>query len=96
MRAEPTTADPVVGWRSGRSWSAQTATMYLLSWLWSVQQLTCEPDTGRTPGQRPTLTTSTLSETAARMSIHWTLIAGFLYAEIGVILLLLVPFISTR
>ena len=31
-----------------------------------------------------------------RMSIHWTLIAGFLYAEIGVILLLLVPFISTR
>eukprot|EP00090_Calanus_glacialis_P000968 TRINITY_DN1069_c0_g1_i3.p1 TRINITY_DN1069_c0_g1~~TRINITY_DN1069_c0_g1_i3.p1 ORF type:complete len:227 (-),score=92.94 TRINITY_DN1069_c0_g1_i3:122-802(-) len=30
------------------------------------------------------------------MSIHWTLIAGFLYAEIGVILLLLVPFISTR
>lgn len=31
-----------------------------------------------------------------KMSIHWTLIAGFLYAEIGVILLLLVPFISTR
>merc|ERR1712059_208390 len=31
-----------------------------------------------------------------RMSIHWTLIAGFLYAEIGVILLLLVPFIGTR
>eukprot|EP00092_Neocalanus_flemingeri_P008365 GFUD01009021.1.p1 GENE.GFUD01009021.1~~GFUD01009021.1.p1 ORF type:complete len:227 (+),score=102.66 GFUD01009021.1:67-747(+) len=30
------------------------------------------------------------------MSLHWTLIAGFLYAEIGVILLLLVPFISTR
>jgi len=30
-----------------------------------------------------------------KMSIHWTLIAGFLYAEIGVILLLLVPFIST-
>jgi len=30
------------------------------------------------------------------MSIHWTLIAGFLYAEIGVVLLLLVPFISTR
>lgn len=30
------------------------------------------------------------------MSIHWTLIAGFLYAEIGVILLLLVPFIGTR
>ena len=30
------------------------------------------------------------------MSIHWTVIAGFLYAEIGVILLLLVPFISTR
>jgi len=29
------------------------------------------------------------------MSIHWTLIAGFLYAEIGIILLLLVPFIST-
>jgi len=29
------------------------------------------------------------------MSIHWTLIAGFLYAEIGAILLLLVPFIST-
>lgn len=31
-----------------------------------------------------------------RMSIHWTLIAGFLYAEIGTILLLLVPFISTK
>jgi len=30
------------------------------------------------------------------MSIHWTLIAGFLYAEIGTILLLLVPFISTK
>ncbi len=30
------------------------------------------------------------------MSLHWTLIAGFLYAEIGVILLLLVPFVSTR
>jgi len=30
------------------------------------------------------------------MRIHWTLIAGFLYAEIGVILLLLVPFIGTR
>merc|ERR1719347_2065790 len=29
------------------------------------------------------------------MSIHWTLIAGFLYVEIGAILLLLVPFIST-
>merc|ERR1711971_1546563 len=31
-----------------------------------------------------------------KMSIHWTLIAGFLYAEIGTILLLLVPFISTK
>jgi len=30
------------------------------------------------------------------MSIHWTLVAGFLYAEIGVILLLLVPFISSK
>jgi len=30
------------------------------------------------------------------MSIHWTLIAGFLYTEIGTILLLLVPFISTK
>jgi len=30
------------------------------------------------------------------MSLHWTLIAGFLYAEIGTILLLLVPFISTK
>eukprot|EP00092_Neocalanus_flemingeri_P057289 GFUD01068050.1.p1 GENE.GFUD01068050.1~~GFUD01068050.1.p1 ORF type:complete len:228 (+),score=102.02 GFUD01068050.1:48-731(+) len=30
------------------------------------------------------------------MSLHWTLIAGFLYAEIGLLLLLLVPFISTR
>lgn len=30
------------------------------------------------------------------MSLHWTLIAGFLYAEIGAILLLMVPLISTR
>jgi len=30
------------------------------------------------------------------MSLHWTLIAGFLYAEIGVVLLLIVPLISTR
>ena len=30
------------------------------------------------------------------MSIHWTLVAGFLYIEIGIILLLLVPFISSR
>ena len=30
------------------------------------------------------------------MSLHWTLIAGFLYAEIGALLLLLVPFISPR
>ena len=38
----------------------------------------------------------TLNTFRSTMSIHWTLIAGFLYAEIGVILLLLVPFISTR
>eukprot|EP00088_Acartia_fossae_P018697 TRINITY_DN2080_c0_g1_i3.p1 TRINITY_DN2080_c0_g1~~TRINITY_DN2080_c0_g1_i3.p1 ORF type:complete len:241 (+),score=44.52 TRINITY_DN2080_c0_g1_i3:60-782(+) len=30
------------------------------------------------------------------MSLHWTLIAGFLYAEIGTVLLLMVPFISSR
>lgn len=30
------------------------------------------------------------------MSLHWTLIAGFLYAEIGVVLLLLLPFISPK
>ena len=30
------------------------------------------------------------------MSLHWTLVAGFLYMEIGVILLLLVPFISSK
>jgi len=30
------------------------------------------------------------------MSLHWTLIAGFLYAEIGALLLLLLPFISPR
>ena len=30
------------------------------------------------------------------MSLHWTLIAGFLYAEIAVILLLLLPFVSNR
>ena len=28
------------------------------------------------------------------MSLHWTLIAGFLYAEIGFVLVLLVPFID--
>jgi len=30
------------------------------------------------------------------MSLHWTLIAGFLYLEIGAILILMVPFLSTR
>ncbi len=30
------------------------------------------------------------------MSLHWTLIAGFLYAEIAVIVLLLLPFLSNR
>jgi len=30
------------------------------------------------------------------MSLHWTLIAGFLYAEIVAVLLLMVPLISTR
>jgi len=30
------------------------------------------------------------------MSLHWTLIAGFLYVEIGVMLLLLIPFISNK
>jgi len=30
------------------------------------------------------------------MSLHWTLIAGFLYAEIALILVLLLPFISNR
>jgi len=30
------------------------------------------------------------------MSLHWTLIAGFLYAEIGFVCLLLLPFISTK
>lgn len=30
------------------------------------------------------------------MSLHWTLIAGFLYAEITIVLLFLIPFISNR
>jgi B-cell receptor-associated protein 31 len=30
------------------------------------------------------------------MSLHWTLIAGFLYLEIGVVVLLMVPFVSSR
>jgi len=30
------------------------------------------------------------------MSLHWTLIAGFLYLEIGAVLILMVPFLSTR
>lgn len=30
------------------------------------------------------------------MSLHWTLIAGFLYAEIVAVLLLLVPLVSAR
>lgn len=30
------------------------------------------------------------------MSIHWTIIAGFLYAEIATLFLLLLPFVSTR
>ncbi len=30
------------------------------------------------------------------MSLHWTLIAGFLYAEIAFVLLLLVPFVTNR
>ena len=30
------------------------------------------------------------------MSLHWTLIAGFLYGEIVVVLLFLLPFVSNR
>lgn len=30
------------------------------------------------------------------MSLYWTLIAGFLYAEIALLFLLILPFISTR
>jgi len=30
------------------------------------------------------------------MSLHWTIIAGFLYGEIAAVLLLLIPFISPR
>jgi len=30
------------------------------------------------------------------MSLHWTIIAGFLYAEIGTIMLLLLPFLSPQ
>jgi B-cell receptor-associated protein 31 len=30
------------------------------------------------------------------MSLHWTLIAGFLYTEIVVVLLLLIPLVSCR
>ena len=30
------------------------------------------------------------------MSLHWTLIAGFLYAEIAFIMILLIPFISPK
>ena len=32
----------------------------------------------------------------SKMSLHWTLIAGFLYTEIGVVLLLLIPLVSPR
>ena len=35
-------------------------------------------------------------DSVVKMSLHWTLVAGFLYMEIGVILLLLVPFISSK
>ena len=31
-----------------------------------------------------------------KMSLHWTLIAGFLYGEIALLLILLLPFISNR
>jgi len=31
-----------------------------------------------------------------KMSLHWTLIAGFLYSEIGFLMLLLVPFVSPK
>lgn len=34
--------------------------------------------------------------TKTKMSLHWTLIAGFLYCEIATLFLLLLPFISTR
>jgi len=30
------------------------------------------------------------------MSLHWSLIAGFLYVEIGVMFLFLIPFISNK
>ena len=35
-------------------------------------------------------------DVSATMSLHWTIIAGFLYAEIGFMMALLIPFISTR
>ena len=34
--------------------------------------------------------------TIFKMSLHWTIIAGFLYGEIAALLLLLIPFISPR
>ena len=37
-----------------------------------------------------------ISELDTDMSLHWTLIAGFLYAEIAFIALLLLPFISNK
>uniref|UniRef100_A0A6B0TWB9 BAP29/BAP31 transmembrane domain-containing protein n=1 Tax=Ixodes ricinus TaxID=34613 RepID=A0A6B0TWB9_IXORI len=33
---------------------------------------------------------------ASTMSIQWTIVAAFLYAEIAVVLLLMIPFISPR
>ena len=30
------------------------------------------------------------------MSVQWTLVATFLYAEIGIVILLLIPFISPK
>ena len=30
------------------------------------------------------------------MSLHWTIIAGFLYGEIATVLILLLPFVSPR
>ena len=36
------------------------------------------------------------ANTIFKMSLHWTIIAGFLYGEIAALLLLLIPFISPR
>lgn len=78
------------------SWGGLACPVWVASPLNTVQSQYISTCTLYTPVIQTNNTHQAANTFRDKMSIHWTLIAGFLYAEIGVILLLLVPFISTR